>query len=425
MANGASLEAIERAFWDLLRDRYPATAWWWGKMPADWFPEWSGAAFARETEQWLQASALTLEVSGEPVRHWGRFARWAARRISGQTWRRPGAPLSHARHVLRVVRILDPSGQKFRLDRVLERMTLWLGRIRDVAGTDYWTTVELDNEWASLSAFIRKMPGPSGVDPVRWTIVADRAQKALRSYRESVKRMDAVRRQEVAWGPVARLDPGQWQNRREFRARPRPKVKFLTSIEIIEGGRRLPGHERVRYQLVPWLGHEAWVRRDAEPVVFYGPTSRIGLVLAQLLAFWMHQSVSFHPLTWALADPAVTEGGLQAWSRVAGRRWPEWVAVRSGLLLRWLDEREVLACGDAWLWLEPVDAWVVGRWLGERLSQDRADAIVPRLVLEPGRCVMADGYAQEFLKQFGEGDLTHSWWTEGPLAPDFWPAGSP
>ncbi|MDA8193848.1 MAG: hypothetical protein M0Z53_07620 [Thermaerobacter sp.] len=406
----------EEAFWLHLHDRYPVTWWWWrNAVPAEPFPEWNAQAFQREAAAWLGLSQISTESQHLAVQGWGRFARLAAVRLQGETWRRPAAPLRQARQVLLAVEILAPLDEGYRADRVLDRLRTWLGRVRDVAAPDYWANIELDNEMTALRAAIHQLAPPPGFSGAKWPVLLDRAESALKTYRRMVARQATELPPPVPWGPVAHLAADEWRDRRRSMRGPVDRGRPVTGAQVLQGRQLFRRVDGLQYILRSHLGKAAYVRLESDRLaLYYGPSASVSLAMGQLLAWWLQAARQAPALSWALTDPVTWDAWLRGLAATAQGDIPDWIAVRYGVLSAWRGIRSAMTAADAWLWLESAPVEEVRLWLQRIGLQGEAWAWIPQMVLEPGRWLMAARDSAALETRLGNQGLGHTVWTVGP-----------
>lgn len=410
---------VEEAFWAHLEERYPATRWWWsGVAPRTLFPEWSASAFAHEANRWLQLSRMTIGDRSPQGRSWGRFARTAAIRIHAGTWRRPAAPIRHARTNLRVMRLLDPFGATYRWDQVLDYLSKWLMRIQDMSSLDYWTEVELDNELRALGALVDELL-PRGEPLMGWEVRRAQILQAVLRYRKMVDSQHSAPIAPMPWGSIAHLHVHEWQAQRQTVAKAPYLGPPLRERQLLRDGHKL-GNMDIQYVLVPYLRAEAYVRlENHRPTIFYGPSSSMGLILGQIFSWWITRGPTIHKLTWALSHPIVVDGWLQAIASIMARESKRWIAVHYGVLDAWLNERQVRAAVDAWAWLESGTIEEIGQWLQRIGYGAREKDWVPQMILDPGMFLVPVRDAKKIIRRATkQSSLEHELWEMGPIPVD-------
>lgn len=421
MDNSDPKGRVAQNFWKLIEDRYPVVALWQGRQVAQLFPEWSLVAFQREVATWLSLSQEIINYNDREMLNWGRFARIVAGRLNGEVWRSPVAPLRHVRQVLKTLQILDPSGSRFRSPQVLEQLLGWISRMQDVAGADYWTLTELDMQIRAIKGLIRRLSVPHGDNPSQWTVLSDQVIHALGRYRETIRSAGVASIPPLPMMASAHVDLFEWHRRRtdysnqSFGTQARP-----TELEVMELEQYLepPAHH---YQdiMIPGMGFGSYVLSSSDQdLVFYGEKAWMSLILSHLWVWWKRRNPAIHPLSWVLANPVWIEGGLWLGVELFMSQFPGWSPVRAGIFQRWMDQCQLLALADAWLWLESGEPDQVACWLARYLPQEYAYRLVPRLKIAPGRFVSIQMFVDLYHQLGGPSEFTDTRWEEGPFPPE-------
>lgn len=411
---------LESGFWNLLRQRYPATALWWHQNPSEgWWPEWSENAFQREMQGWLGlAETAALTSNDIEVLSWGRFARLAVGRLRGEVWKRPAAPLSHAHYGITVLSILADHP---RLWHALSNLPSWLDAMRETAAGDYWAQIELTEEALGLVSTLTHLPVPAGIDHVRWTVAIDQAKAAIVRYRDRVKQRSDHNLAIIPWVGSAHVDVWEWHNRRmSFEFEPHLKEPMRDTM-VLGLADLLGGLTHTKKTLVPQLHAKSfWRWNDSGPaVIYYGDHAQSARLGNLVLDWWQQKARLLVSLTWAIAEPVWLEAQMLWVMQVFASSSPLAPSAKS-----WVEKcikmREALALADAWLWLENGEPDVVARWLEGFVSPGaNAWAWVPYLKANPGRALTSMQNYYE-LMSVHEPLLTTPWsgWQWGPVAPD-------
>lgn len=418
-ALGPDKSRIEQAYWLLLRQRYPASALWWGQEPGDvWWPEWSEAAFVREIHEWLLLAEAANIVEDPEVISWGRYARFAVGRLRGEVWRRPAAPLSHLRHALSVLTLL---GDYSRLQRALHDMPRWLDAIKDTVGGDYWAKNELSQEVAGVLGLVSRIPAPSGEDHVRWTVSVDQAKASINRYAQRCTADASGTLATIPWIGSAHVDAGGWHRQRQQHQRPDQPWCPLNESILTAVAPKLGLLDNDRFVVREFLKNQSFVRWNEldSGTIYYGVAAYSALLSGLAINWWHHKAQSVSALTWALAEPSQFESELLWLYAALANNNVLGPAVTAFLHWR-IAAALALAYADAWLWIEGGNPDEVVTWLRRFLSPATATSWIPLLKANPGRALMiADAYRT--MANDCEPNLkTPDWigWQWGPIAPD-------
>ena len=418
-ALGSDKSRIEHAYWLLLRQRYPASALWWEQVPGDfWWPEWSETAFLREIHEWLLLAEAANRIEDPEVISWGRYARFSVGRLRGEVWRRPAAPLSHVRYGLSVLTLL---GDYPRLKRALQEMPRWLDAIKDIGGGDYWAKTELTQEVAGVLGLVSRIPFPSGIDHVRWTVTVDQVKASINRYAQRCAADAPGTLATVPWIGSAHIDAGGWHRQRQQHQGAGQPLLPLNESNLTVVAHKLGVFAHDQFLVRQSLKNQGFVRWNdlGSAAIYYGRGAYPALLSSLTINWWHHKAQPVSALTWVLAEPTLFESQLLwlctslANTNVLGH------AVTA--FLKWrVAANLALAYADAWLWIEGGDPDEVVAWLKLFLSPATAAAWIPVLKANPGRALMvADAYrvmANDCLPDL----KTTNWtgWQWGPIAPD-------
>ncbi|MCY0879518.1 MAG: hypothetical protein OWU84_11330 [Firmicutes bacterium] len=412
MAKEDARQQMELAFWQLLKSRHPVTYWWWTDdtpPTEDLFPSWTEEARDREIQEWRRLAGATSSVDDKECVHWGRFARDAAARL-GQNWPvNVAQPLRHANLVLTAAELLDPGEARHARTELLARLAQWLTSLSSAAH-DFWAMAWAEAEGRRLSRLIER-PGPNHCwARPEWHLARNQAQQALQAYLARWRASASAWREPMPWIPTAHVSVEAWREERQRLKAARPLIGVpLPESRQSEPEGGLIAEERVVPGLAQW-----WLKPGAQgAILFRGDLREPARSLGRVMAFWRQKS-ALSRLTWALTPPPIIVGGLMAASL---RAEEERAFLDPGHLAQWRQAARVLACADAWLWLEGAEPSDVFRWLKRFLSQSEAQHWVPWLRSHPGFYVMAHRVAMVAREEMGAADGRPWLWENGPIMP--------
>lgn len=407
MSDALTKHRMAHAFWDLIRDRHPLTWWWWqggGQDRLSLFPSWSPQAFREEAQQWRRLAQATVGTDSDEVRHWGRYARWAASRLESGSYQDAGQPLEHANTVFEVWTVIGDFEDSAWL---LEEFSSWIASIEGVGVVDAWSQNELDHQAGLLSRRIRRL---KTVEPGQ-----GRALDALQDFVDRV-REKPVLTEPLPWAVSGHVFVETWRDRRRAMTRELPLLlkRPQGHREVFDDG--YPHFPRIRDVV-----HEGvsgwWLRpRDEADMLYSGRQETDTLSVGILLALW-YQRCRHEKLTWALTPLAHLEGSLAALADVIPELWPTWPPAQTGRLAQWVQQRRALAVADAWLWLEGGAPAQVASWLKRYVGDPRALKAVAWMKTHPGYYVMADRVLGERRQAAGLVGWDHDLFVSGPIMP--------
>lgn len=408
-------ENIRRDFLKLLSERSPSSALWHDLIPIGSFkwPEWSKTAFAKERHDWLVLSQSTVKCSDSEVKHWGRFARLAANRIAQGGWQSPLAPVRTLRASLFTLWLLDSQGEEIDWESTLKSASNWLRNTRDQLGGDFFVRAQLHDECEDLKT---------------WTgmALADRnlshsiesLHLSLDDYGVFIQQQEACS-MDVPWATSAHVDAWEWHSRRlASQIRSQCPVPILPTTALTDN---FPWHIFPRethakimpsqYRLLPMLDGSSFVRIGPQPVIFYGPNAQISIFLSQIFLWWASQFMQDR-LSFLLTEPPIFESIMYSLMACLPESIPDAMVRWSA---NWRNTIDVLALGDAWLWLEGADPEVVKAWMQGALGNRRADWWVLRLKTDPSHLLIVQTLAEEILEQCLSHGLDWPGFSQGPV----------
>lgn len=420
--NTEAKRRLEENFWSHLSNRYPLTRWWWGNSrdaAVSLFPEWSAQAFEREAAEWRRLAQDSVLLDEAESRHWGRFARLAATRLSLGSFEDAAEPLRHANTVLTVVELIDSSAERYPRESLVDSAAEWLARIADVRAHSFWREVRVRSEGARLRHLILHTKPSPDADPAVFSAKQQNVLSVLEEYLTRVTEGREADLEPVPWVASAHVSVEAWRRERRKMSVEPPLVihRPLAGDAILNPDQ--PRAPRIQEVVIPGL-RQWWVRPDPEgegDMVFHGDRRDASMALATVLALWRQQS-KWSRLTWALTPPPHAEGGLASVCRLLEGLWPAWESTQSRFLAQWVQRRRAMAVADAWLWLEGGDPALALPWLSRFLPKHEALAVIPWMKGQPGYYVMSHRVF-EVLSSPPSGQGWDHWvLTQGPIMPD-------
>lgn len=352
----------------LIRTRYPVSAAVWCDVAIErWTPPWTEEAFAGEWQVWRDLGEAAQRLGDERYRPWGRYARWAMRRIAAESWRSVWVPLRHARAVLSFWRIEQERRGPAGLSAVVGQLGHWFGHMPTLCG-DVFAKARMRAEARMLRTWVRQWAKAGWVGPA----LQGRFENQLGRYLARGEQAPSGP-SPLPWLDAGAMEAAEWsERRRQYRVRDEGGGASAQAVE-----RATLAVSPVQRRLIPVLGSEAWYF-PARDTVFYGPEAGWQRTWAEALATVWHAAQADTPLAGMLAEP-------EHWTAAAWRRLQ--AEPNRGLATEWLRTMEVMALADAWLWLEGGEPEEVARWLSQVCGQDVAYPAVAAMKCEPGRWV--------------------------------------
>lgn len=416
---GEAKDHVEEKFWSLLASRHPLTCWWWGSPHPEklnLLPEWSAPAFVREAQEWRRLAQETVNVNDDEVQHWGRYARWAAVRLSSGSYQDGADPLVLANALWHVVELLDATREFYPRDKLLNSLSEWLNGIAGVTAADHWRKIRVQSESKRLLEQLRRVQPPVDGDLSMFMEKRQRTIEAVEQYVLRVIHADKMDGEPIAWALSAQMFVDEWRAMRHHMSQ-----EPLVTIEYPDLGPHVL-HPELEYApaiqevVVPSM-EQWWVRpASQQTLIYHGAHRDLSLPLALILALW-HQRSAMGPMTWALTPPPHVEGGLMALAHQLESLWPTWEPVKSRVLAQWNQRRRALAMVDAWLWLEDCDPDEALKWLCRFVPKPQAVVVIPWMKTHPGHYVLA----HQVFTALSTVEPTPSWnhWVfrKGPMMP--------
>ncbi len=403
---GASKD-IREAFLKLLTERAPASVLWQGLISVSEFkwPEWSHQAFAKERNDWLSLSQLTVNGMEEDVKHWGRFARLAANRIAQGGWKSPLAPIKTLRTSLWVLWLLELQGEQVDWHSMVLQAASWIHAITDPVGGDFFIRAKLHDDCEEIKRWTgNHLAGQNLSREV------EALHLALDDYCVVIQRKES-RGIDVPWATSAHVDTWEWHIRRNDFS---PLSRSLTpSLPIRDLTENFPANllpkvrgalKTVQYVPISSLGAASWIRAHPQPALFYGPKAAGSLLLSQLYLWWIRYSV-LDPLSLLLTAPPIFDGILYALVSCLPESVPDsWKQWKNN----WQHSMKLLALSDAWMWLEGAEPMTVKQWLETVLGHPAAAWWALHLKTNPSYAVVGLTLAEQILEECTEPG--YEWW---------------
>ncbi len=411
-----SKRRIEASFWSMLSRRHPLTWWWWNtgknlRLPL--LPEWSRSAFEREAQEWRRLAQSTVGVPDAEVQHWGRFARWIATRLLSGSFEAGAEPLGHANAVLRVTRLLDPLGERYRPKELLDSLTSWILAISDVGAEHFWQMTRMTIEASQLLHQISPLEHDSDSDIITQH---QKLKEAINAYAARVSQPRGDPSDPIAWVHSAHMFVNTWRALRDSISRESVLVVGppITPDSILNPA-DLPHFPAIQEVVVPGLTHWWLLPQSDRDVLYRGDGRQPSLPLAVALALWYQES-HLCRLTWALTFAPLIDGGLMVMANLLKTLWEDWPPVKSGMLAQWEQRHRALAMVDAWLWLEAGDPADALSWLSRFVPNTEAMDAIPWMKSHPGYYALAYRVREELLTN-RIADWEHPLFQNGPIMP--------
>ncbi|MCL6562092.1 MAG: hypothetical protein K6U87_03695 [Firmicutes bacterium] len=352
----------------LIRTRYPVSAAVWFDVAIErWTPPWTEEAFSGEWQVWRDLGEAAQRLGDDRYRPWGRYARWAMRRIAAECWRSVWVPLRHARAVLSFWRIERERRGPASLSPVISQVGHWLGHMPTLYG-DIFAKARMRGEARTLRMWVRQWTKAGWVEPA----VQARFESQLGRYLARGEQAPSGP-SPLPWLDAGAMEAAEWsERRRQYPVREWSGVDRAQAVESATWS-----VSPAQQQLIAALGAEAWYL-PARDTVFYGPEAGWQRMWAEVLAEVWHEAQADTPLAGMLAEP-------EHWTAAAWRRLQTEPA--RGLAAAWLQTMEVMALADAWLWLEGGEPEEVAKWLSQVCGPEVAYPAVAAMKCEPGRWV--------------------------------------
>jgi hypothetical protein len=395
------------------------SVWWLGEIPPPGWAPWTRDEFLRVSDQWRHVARWSEATDGHGHIYGDHARRALVNLLHHEAWRFPHIPLSHVRKTLETFLVYHRlTGCEFSWAAWIEPLAVWIDRLakESLAGGDVWVWQAVKDEVRRLQAQLELLVASHGEDQA-----LAKAAAALRS------RLDALTVavptlwntviEPPAWAPLAEINPDEWARRRHgfVSSLPTPvlrsdRVGGLTDL--------FPAKTPRVDTVIDVMSRTAWVLPTPSVIkVAVGPHALMTRFTTDVRIWWWEAAAAASPLDWALADPIALEAvTVAAWGHLIEHDPKSLGPNRRQVLGRLIQEREVLALADAWLWLENGEPDLVLSWLKAYVGEDQGRWLIARMQVYPGYWLERERVRQRVQEEMAQIADVREWpgWQKGP-----------
>jgi len=415
--SGSKLEGMVRR---IATERYPASVvWWLGELPRPIWAPWNAREFERLSERWREVARRSAAKSGDAKVYGDHSRRAVVSILHHQSWKLAHVPLMHLRTTLQTLWIFQRmTGVHVAWEEWLTSANGWLDQLlgQSLSAGDPWIQAEVLSEQERIRRVLNLI---AGVDPgpeLKAAII--QVKRSVARIRDQFQRGWRESMEPPGWTAPANLDSEEWKRRRQSVSTPVDISSAASGKGFGLGDVFIATHPSEVVH-VDELSACTWVLpTEASVKVAVGSRGELTQLVTDVRIWWWQQAKQTSSLAWALADPLYIEAVLIAtWAQLADNHAESLDDDRRRVLARLVQNSEVMASADAWLWLEEGDLNQVFDWLCPFFGASASRRLISRMQVYPGYWMERERLrtlVQSAMTEEG-GDLRNwSGWQRGP-----------